>query len=164
MRTFILTLRAVQQHSRFISLKSCFLDSHCLSRRYSSYGGEVKSSGATDTSFDAPFLMASQSGLSDSQLDIREAIRSLTSQFSNDYWLQCDREGRCESTKVNLRLLLKWKDPHELYDALSKGQWLGITLPTEVGGSGLGISEAAIMLQTIAESGGGGQWLILSSC
>lgn len=48
------------------------------------------------TPFDAPFLMASQSGLSESQLDVREAIRQLTSQFSNDYWRDCDKESRCE--------------------------------------------------------------------
>ncbi|PWN33427.1 acyl-CoA dehydrogenase NM domain-like protein [Meira miltonrushii] len=84
--------------------------------------------------------MASQSGLSESQLDVREAIRQLTSQFSNDYWRDCDKESRY---------------PHELYDALSEGQWIGITLPTQYGGAGLGISEAAMMLQTIAESGGG---------
>lgn len=48
-----------------------------------------------------------------------------------------------------------YSDPHELYDALLEGQWIGICLPPEYGGAGLGIAEAAMMLQTIAESGGG---------
>lgn len=46
--------------------------------------------------FDAPFLSASQSGLSESQLDVREAIRQITSQFPNDYWRDCDKESRCK--------------------------------------------------------------------
>lgn len=44
-------------------------------------------------------------------------------------------------------------DPHELYDALAEGGWVGICMPPEYGGAGLGISEATVMLQTIAESG-----------
>ncbi|KAI3485985.1 hypothetical protein L1887_50564 [Cichorium endivia] len=44
--------------------------------------------------------------------------------------------------------------PHELYDALSAGRWIGICMPESLGGAGLGISEATVMLQTIAESGG----------
>lgn len=101
----------------------------------------TRSSGA-GVPFDAPFLAASHSGLSESQMDVREAIRAISSQFPNEYWRDCDKHGRY---------------PHELYDALSEGQWLGICLPQEYGGAGLGISEAAIMLQTIAESGGGGE-------
>ncbi|KAK3074811.1 hypothetical protein LTS18_014155, partial [Coniosporium uncinatum] len=45
--------------------------------------------------------------------------------------------------------------PHELHAALSKDGWIGIALPEELGGAGLGISEATMMLHTIAESGGG---------
>lgn len=42
--------------------------------------------------------------------------------------------------------------PHELHAALAKDGWIGIALPEELGGSGLGISEATMMLQTISES------------
>lgn len=49
----------------------------------------------------------------------------------------------------------KGEYPHELYRELSKGGWMGITMPTELGGAGLGIQEATVMLQAIAESGGG---------
>jgi alkylation response protein AidB-like acyl-CoA dehydrogenase len=45
------------------------------------------------------------------------------------------------------------KFPWELYKDLASAGWLGICLPEQYGGSGLGISEAAVMLQTIAESG-----------
>src|SRR5919198_279957 len=36
---------------------------------------------------------------------------------------------------------------------LERDRWLGIAMPEEFGGSGLGISEAAVMMQAIAESG-----------
>ena len=45
--------------------------------------------------------------------------------------------------------------PHELHAALAKDGWIGIALPEDLGGGGLGISEATMMLQTIAESGAG---------
>lgn len=47
--------------------------------------------------------------------------------------------------------------PHELHAALARDGWIGIALPEELGGGGLGISEATMMLQTIAESGAGMQ-------
>jgi acyl-CoA dehydrogenase len=45
--------------------------------------------------------------------------------------------------------------PHELHQDLAKDGWIGIALPEELGGAGLGISEATMMLHTIAESGAG---------
>lgn len=45
--------------------------------------------------------------------------------------------------------------PGELHAALAKDGWIGIALPEDVGGAGLGISEAAMMMQTITESGAG---------
>jgi acyl-CoA dehydrogenase len=74
------------------------------------------------------------------QQNIREAILKHCSQFSDNYWLQRDREG---------------KFPHEFYRSLVEAGWLGIAMPTEFGGSGLGITEAAVMMQAIAESGAG---------
>jgi acyl-CoA dehydrogenase len=71
---------------------------------------------------------------------IREAVTKLCAQFGDDYWLKKDREGGF---------------PSELHQALAKDGWLGIAMPEEYGGAGLGISEAAIMMQAIAESGGG---------
>src|SRR6202008_3788545 len=60
------------------------------------------------------------------------------SQFTEDYWLEKDREAVF---------------PHDFYQSLVDAGWLGIAMPTEYGGSGLGITEAAVMMQTIAESG-----------
>ena len=88
----------------------------------------------------APFTMMSESGFTPSQLGVRGAIQAITDKFGLDYWLERDRTGTY---------------PHELYDELQRGQWIGLTLPTQYGGANLGISEACIMLQTIAESGAG---------
>lgn len=57
-----------------------------------------------------------------------------------EYWAQHDESGEY---------------PHELHAALAKDGWLGIALPEDLGGAGLGISEATMMLHTIAESGAG---------
>lgn len=45
--------------------------------------------------------------------------------------------------------------PGELHAALAKDGWIGIALPEDLGGAGLGVSEATMMMHTIAESGGG---------
>jgi acyl-CoA dehydrogenase len=76
--------------------------------------------------------------LSPEQERIRDAVAQICADFSEDYWLQKDREGGF---------------PVEFHQAFARAGWLGICIPPEYGGSGLGISEAAVMLQTIAESG-----------
>jgi len=78
--------------------------------------------------------------LTPDQEAVREAITRISSRFDDQYWLERDRDGRF---------------PHELYQAMADGGWLGICMPTEFGGAGLGITEAAIMMQAIAESGAG---------
>lgn len=72
------------------------------------------------------------------QLAIRDGILRLCAQFDAAYWLARDRDGRF---------------PTELQEALAEGGWLGLTLPVEYGGSGLGVTEGALMMQAIAESG-----------
>src|SRR5438034_11370265 len=52
-----------------------------------------------------------------------------------DYWAAHDESGEY---------------PSELHTALAKDGWIGIALPEEVGGAGLGISEATMMLQMIS--------------
>jgi len=74
------------------------------------------------------------------QTHIREAILKVCEQFDDEFWLKRDREGGF---------------PHEIHQAMAKDGWLGIAMPEEYGGAGLGITEAAIMMQAIAESGGG---------
>jgi acyl-CoA dehydrogenase len=71
---------------------------------------------------------------------IREAIAKICARFGDDYWLKKDKEGGF---------------PKELHQALAKDGWLGVAMPEEYGGSGLGITEAAVMMQAIAESGAG---------
>ncbi|MDT5256277.1 MAG: acyl-CoA dehydrogenase [Mycobacterium sp.] len=44
--------------------------------------------------------------------------------------------------------------PVEFYRAIADGGWLGMTIPTEYGGHGLGITEATILLEEVAKSGG----------
>ena len=78
--------------------------------------------------------------LSEEQQAIREAIARICAQFGDEYWLEKDRSGTF---------------PQELHQALARDGWLGIAMPPEYGGAGLGITEAALMLQTIAESGAG---------
>ncbi|KAK8217421.1 hypothetical protein M8818_001177 [Zalaria obscura] len=80
------------------------------------------------------------SGFTDEQLTVREAISKICSNFPDEYWLEHDQQE---------------KYPHELHAALAKDGWIGIALPEELGGAGLGISEATMMLQTISESGAG---------
>jgi acyl-CoA dehydrogenase len=79
-------------------------------------------------------------GFSEEQQRIREAIAKLCTRFGDDYWLKRDREGGF---------------PAEFHQAMARDGWLGIAMPEEFGGAGLGISEAAVMMQAIAESGAG---------
>ncbi|KAF3482596.1 acyl-CoA dehydrogenase [Arthroderma uncinatum] len=74
------------------------------------------------------------------QLMVRESISKICSAFPDEYWAEHDRTEEY---------------PHELHAALSKDGWIGIALPEDLGGAGLGISEATMMMQTIAQSGAG---------
>jgi len=74
------------------------------------------------------------------QQRIGEAIGKLCAQFGDEYWLKKDKEGGF---------------PLELHQALARDGWLGIAMPEDCGGAGLGIAEAAVMMQAIAESGAG---------
>src|SRR5215475_3212560 len=76
--------------------------------------------------------------LSPDQQQIRDEVRKLCLQFDDTYWLEKDRSGEF---------------PHELHAALAEAGWLGVAMPPEYGGAGLGITEAALMMQAIAESG-----------
>ena len=76
--------------------------------------------------------------LTPAQQEIREAILKICARFGDDYWLARDTDGAF---------------PHEFHQALAEAGWLGIAMPEAHGGSGLGITEAAVMMQAIAESG-----------
>jgi acyl-CoA dehydrogenase len=78
--------------------------------------------------------------LSPEQQGIRNAIAKLCARFDAEYWRKRDRDGGF---------------PADFHQALARDGWLGIAMPQAHGGAGLGITEAALMMQTIAESGAG---------
>lgn len=77
--------------------------------------------------------------LSDEHLAIRDAMQKLCAEFDDEYWSQKDQDSEF---------------PHEFHKAMADGGWLGITMPEELGGSGLGVTEAAVMMNTVASCGG----------
>jgi acyl-CoA dehydrogenase len=78
--------------------------------------------------------------LTPEQLEIREAADKLCAHFDDSYWLAKDDKGGF---------------PHEFHRAMAEAGWLGIAMPQEYGGSGLGITEAAILMMAVAQSGAG---------
>lgn len=78
--------------------------------------------------------------LNQDQQNIRDAVLKICSQFSDEYWLEQDKKGEF---------------PFDFYRTMAEAGWLGIAMPEALGGAGLGITEAAIMMQAVAESGGG---------
>ncbi|MEE8454734.1 MAG: acyl-CoA dehydrogenase family protein [Limibaculum sp.] len=73
------------------------------------------------------------------QQAIRDAIRRLMEPFGDDYWLERDESGAF---------------PHEFRQAVAAGGWLGIAMPEQYGGSGLGVAEAVVMMEAVANSPG----------
>jgi acyl-CoA dehydrogenase len=76
--------------------------------------------------------------LTEDQELIRKAVAELAGKFDDHYWMEKD---------------LAHEFPQEFYDAIAKGGWLGMTIPEEYGGHGLGITEATLLLEEIARSG-----------
>ena len=74
------------------------------------------------------------------QEQIRDAVQRACAPFDDDYWLKKDRDGGF---------------PHDFHQALAEAGWLGIAMPEEFGGAGLGIIEAALMMHTISATGAG---------
>ena len=79
-------------------------------------------------------------GLSEQQVAIEEGVKKVCAGFDDDYWTQAEEQGRF---------------PVEFHRAMADGGWLGITMPEELGGAGLGVTEAAIMMHAVAAGGGG---------
>ncbi|MFV0472845.1 MAG: acyl-CoA dehydrogenase family protein [Pikeienuella sp.] len=69
---------------------------------------------------------------------IRDGVAAICERFDDEYWLARDADGRF---------------PHEFRDAIAEGGWLGVTMPEEFGGAGLGVREAAVMMNTVARQG-----------
>jgi acyl-CoA dehydrogenase len=94
------------------------------------YVSPAKSAGAPAIDF----------ALTELQQSVRAAIEKICARFGDDYWRKRDSDGEF---------------PHDFHRALAADGWLGICVPEIYGGSGLGISEAAVMMQAIAQSGAG---------
>lgn len=77
--------------------------------------------------------------LSEDQHALQDAVGRIAGRFDEAYWLARDREGGF---------------PVEFADAVAADGWLGIAMPEEHGGAGLGITEAALMMQTVANGPG----------
>ncbi|MBN3766952.1 acyl-CoA dehydrogenase family protein [Burkholderia sp. Ac-20365] len=71
--------------------------------------------------------------------DIREAVRDLCAQFPAEYFRKVDEERGY---------------PEAFVDALTKAGWLAALIPQEYGGSGLGLTEASVIMEEINRSGG----------
>jgi acyl-CoA dehydrogenase len=78
--------------------------------------------------------------LNDFQQSIRETAARLSKQFSMDYWRNKDKNADY---------------PWEFVKAFANDGWLGLIIPEEYGGQGLGIMEAEILLHEISASGAG---------
>ena len=76
----------------------------------------------------------------DAQLELREGVVRLCEDFDADYWRRVDETGDF---------------PEAFVAAMAAGGWLGAAMPEALGGSGLGLTEAALVMQTVAESGAG---------
>jgi acyl-CoA dehydrogenase len=74
-------------------------------------------------------------------LEIREAVRALCARFPGSYWRDLDRARAY---------------PTRFVEALTDAGFLGALIPEEYGGSGLGLSAAAAVLEEIHASGGNG--------
>ena len=78
--------------------------------------------------------------MSEDQAAIRDAVAKTLEPFDDAYWARTDETG-------------DW--PEEFCAAMAKGGWMGIAFPEEYGGAGLGLTEAAIMMQTVTRTGAG---------
>jgi acyl-CoA dehydrogenase len=86
-----------------------------------------------------PIGMSASSSISPDE--IRTAVRELCAQFGESYWQRVDAEEAY---------------PSEFVDALTQGGWLAALVPEEYGGAGLGIEEAAVVMEEINRSGANG--------
>jgi acyl-CoA dehydrogenase len=78
--------------------------------------------------------------LTEEQEAIREGVSRVCANYGDDYWLKTDDTG---------------KFPEDFVADMAAGGWLGVAMPESVGGAGLGLTEAAVVMQTVAQSGAG---------
>ncbi|MDS0475072.1 acyl-CoA dehydrogenase family protein [Natrinema sp. 1APR25-10V2] len=87
-----------------------------------------------------PRLLGDAVALTESQQLVRSSIRDICSDFDHEYWRRRADDGEY---------------PHEFVDALTDHGWMGILLPEEYGGAGMGTQETVVMMEEIAANGGG---------
>jgi acyl-CoA dehydrogenase len=75
----------------------------------------------------------------DHHQEIRDAVRALCAQFPDEYHRRIDAERAY---------------PEEFVNALTKAGWLAALIPQQYGGSGLGLTEASVIMEEINRSGG----------
>jgi acyl-CoA dehydrogenase len=78
--------------------------------------------------------------MTEDRRQIVESVKTLCDQFDDHYWLDKDN---------------KHEFPFEFHKAMADAGWLGLTMPEEYGGAGMGVTEAALVAQTVANSAGG---------
>jgi len=77
--------------------------------------------------------------LTEDQASVRDAVSRLCARFDDAFWLEKDRTGEY---------------PVEFHAAMAEGGWLGVAMPEAVGGAGMGVAEAAVLMHTVARSPG----------
>src|SRR5918997_203216 len=73
------------------------------------------------------------------RLQIADSVKRICDRFDDDFWLDKER---------------KHEFPHEFHKAMAEAGWLGITMPEEFGGAGLGVTDASLMMQIVGNSAG----------
>lgn len=76
----------------------------------------------------------------DEQESIRDGVRKVCERFGDEYWSQKEQEKSF---------------PFEFHKAMADAGWLGITMPENLGGANLGVTEAALMMHEVTSSAGG---------
>ncbi|HEV2512113.1 acyl-CoA dehydrogenase family protein [Bosea sp. (in: a-proteobacteria)] len=77
--------------------------------------------------------------LNDDQRALCDGVAAVCRRFDDEYWAACERDARF---------------PREFHQAMAADGWLGVTMPEEFGGAGLGVTEAALVMHTVAGCGG----------
>ena len=78
--------------------------------------------------------------LTEEQDAIREGVARICANYGDEYWRKTDETGTF---------------PEGFVADMAAGGWLGVAMPESVGGAGLGLTEASIVMQTVAQSGAG---------
>jgi acyl-CoA dehydrogenase len=76
--------------------------------------------------------------LTEAQQEIVQGVRAMCARFDDEYWRAKDAAREF---------------PHDFYQAVAKAGYLGVAIPEEFGGSGLGITEAALVMREVAYAG-----------